>query len=176
MKDEKYDYQLKHPQGLDRPLITKKDLVNFVTKIIFQASAGHAAVNFMQFEYMCFAPNVPAVMRGKIPKEDDRGKIGMERILSSLPSMRSSLIQAGAAYALSEFSDVEVFLLPTGAKGSEPSKPPRWLFTKGEVDKAYFNFLIKLSEIEEKIINRREEGKVPYEVLLPSRIPYGIAI
>ena len=61
---------------------------------------------------------------------------------------------------------------------SKPSGffPPRWLFTEKEVEIAYNKFIERLREIQKSILKRRETGMTPYEVLLPSRIPYGIAI
>ena len=153
----------------------KKHLLDLVTKTIFQSSVMHAAVNFLQFEYGIFAPNVPALMRGRVPNESDRGKIDMNHILSSLPGLRASLVQAGAAFTLSEFSKDEVYLLPT-----TKWKPPRWLFTDEKVDEAYQEFISHLKRIEADIKTRNNalecQGKVPYEVLMPSKIPYGIAI
>lgn len=213
-----------------------------MTKTIYQSSAGHAQVNFLQFEYGCFAPNVPAIMKGEIPKEEDRGKITMQKVMDSLPGFRPSLVQAGATFALSQFSENEVFLLPKtehsktsshelilnsrrcyhccprcqGLDGNakcckrpsccnitDDSKyifsdsekycpnsvgqfdsnghwksffPPRWLFTERNVEIAYNKFIQRLRIIQDTIIQRRKKGITTYEVLLPSRIPYGIAI
>ena len=231
------------PEGLYETLESKKNLIDIVTKIIYQSSVGHAQVNFLQFEYGCFAPNVPAIMRGKIPTEENRGKITMDIVMESLPGFRPSLVQAGATFALSQFSENEIFLLPKtehsktsshelvlnsrrcyhccprcqGLDGnakcckrpsccnitddsneyifSESEKycpnsvgefdcnghwnsffPPRWLFTEKNVEIAYNKFIRRLRIIQDKIIQRRKKGITTYEVLLPSRIPYGIAI
>ena len=37
-------------------------------------------------------------------------------------------------------------------------------------------FIVGLREIQKSILKRKQMGMTPYEVLLPSRIPYGIAI
>ena len=167
--DEDDDYR--HPPGLPCTLETKSDLASIATKTMFQSSVGHAAVNFLQFEYGCFAPNIPGVMRGSIPNENDRGKIDMQHIQDSLPGLKPSLVQAGAAFALSEFSDDEVFLT---------DMPPRWLFTEPIAKNALDNFRNNLQHIDEIIDERNKqlemERKIPYSVLKPSRIPYGIAI
>lgn len=148
-----------------------------LTKIIFQSSVMHCAVNFLQFEYGCFSPNVPGLMRGKIPKESDRGNIDMQHILESLPNLRPCLAQAGVSYALTQFSEDEVFLLPT--KEYEVF-PPRWLFTEESAKTALDKFISNLQKVEDHIDERNQnliaDGKIPYEVLRPSRIPYGIAI
>ena len=157
--------------GFCEHIDSKASLVNLSTKIIFQSSAMHAAVNFLQFEYGCFAPNVPALMRGSIPKEEDRGHIDMARILDSLPGLRASLVQAGAAFTLSEFSKDEVFLTST---------PTQWLFTEESALGARQYFQKNLRDLDNAIQERNQkltgEGKIPYHVLKPSRVPCGIAI
>ena len=95
----------------------------------------------------------------------------MQHIQDSLPGLKPSLVQAGAAFALSEFSDDEVFLT---------DMPPRWLFTEASAKNALDNFRNNLQNIDNMIDERNKqlemEGKIPYSVLKPSRIPYGIAI
>ena len=240
--DGLYDDEKATSPGLYDAMENKKDLMDILTKTIYVSSVGHAQVNFLQFEYGCFAPNIPSVLRGELPKEDDRGHITMQKIMNTLPGFRSSLVQAGAAFTLSEFSEKEAFLLPAtevdighdndlikrcadincrcpsrrnyirkkDANRKEPHKcdytckrcdednvekfnfssehiyqidtkpsgffPPRWLFTEEEVEIAYNKFIAALREVQKTILKRRETEMTPYEVLLPSRIPYGIAI
>ena len=168
---------VRHPPGLPQKIDCRSSLVNILTKIIFQSSVMHSAVNFLQFEYGCFSPNVPGLLRGKIPKENDRGNIDMQRILDTLPGLKPCLAQAGVSFALTQFSDDEVFLLPT--KEYEVF-PPRWLFTEEPAKEALDKFIARLQKIEDHIQERNKklisEGKIPYEVLRPSKIPYGIAI
>ena len=54
--------------------------------------------------------------------------------------------------------------------------PPRWLFNEDEVKLAFGSFQKKLQEIEDVINIRNKELDIPYAVLLPSKIPFGIAI
>ena len=54
--------------------------------------------------------------------------------------------------------------------------PPRWLFNEDEVKLAFGSFQKKLEKIEEGINLRNKELDIPYAVLLPSKIPFGIAI
>ena len=58
--------------------------------------------------------------------------------------------------------------------------PPRWMFTEEKATMAFLAFQNILELIEDQIIERNSElvqnGKAPYEVLLPSRIPCGIGI
>ena len=136
----------------------------------------HAAVNYLQFNYGCYAPNVPALLKGKIPTENDKGQISEDDVKKALPGRNNSLQQAGAAYALSRFSEDEVFLLHP-KEGIDESK---FLFTEPEARSVFKRFQETLGQIENTIINRnnvlKENGETPYEVLLPSKIPYGVAI
>lgn len=54
--------------------------------------------------------------------------------------------------------------------------PPRWLFNEEEVKFAFGSFQKKLEKIEADINLRNKELNIPYDVLLPSKIPFGIAI
>ena len=65
--------------------------------------------------------------------------------------------------------------LHTCSLGSELF-PPRWLFNEEEVKIAFLTFQHRLHKIEEQIEERNSRLAVPYTVLLPSRIPSGIAI
>ena len=211
---------------------TKEELIELCTKIIFATSAKHAAVNFLQWEYARFAPVMPFSMKGRIPSEDDRGKVTEKIIIKSLPDKKCCVRSAGIAFALTEFSDDEVFLLLPGSKrgrrreseayvntllvkakntrylrgsnlksfGSDVNVsrmgqkakddvsslavksltselyPPRWLFNEQDVKTAFITFQNRLHRIEEKITERNSKLDVPYDVLLPSRVPSGIAI
>ena len=63
------------PQGLPKVVDSKSVLVNIITKVIFNSSVIHAAVNFLQFDYGCFQPNVPGVLKGSIPTQENKGEI-----------------------------------------------------------------------------------------------------
>ena len=136
----------------------------------------HAAVNFLQFNYGCYAPNIPALLRGKIPTENDKGEISEDDVKKVLPGLTNSLHQAGAAYALSQFSEDEVFLLHR----NEEIDGSKFLFTEPEAKSVFDRFQETLGQIEDTIENRnndlKDKGETPYEVLLPSKIPYGVAI
>ena len=54
--------------------------------------------------------------------------------------------------------------------------PPRWLFNEEEIKSAFGSFQKKLEQIQNEIEKRNEELEIPYEFLLPSKIPFGIAI
>ena len=106
-------------------------------------------------------------MRGSIPGEKDRGMITTRRILDSLPDQMLSAGQVELSYAMSCYSSDDLYLTNT---------PCELLFTDREVLDAMERFQNSLRIIEEEIKKRNEELKVPYDVLVPSKIPYGIRI
>jgi len=54
--------------------------------------------------------------------------------------------------------------------------PPRYLFTEQDNLDVYMKFQNSLLDIENKIEMRNKDLKYPYDVLLPSKVPCGIAI
>ena len=143
------------------------ELVQMVTRVIFTGSVVHRAINGPSFEYTHFAPNNPACMRGPMPTELDRGKIDMTKILDSLPDQRLSAIQAGIAYTLSNMSGRPLYLTEIS---------PRWMFNEPQIKEFYQQFIAHLMSIEKGINERNNTLKIPYTVLLPSKIPHGIGI
>ena len=106
-------------------------------------------------------------MRGRIPNKSDKGNITMRRILDSLPDQMLAATQVELSLAMSCYSKEELFLTET---------PPELLFTDIEVIEAIRKFKDNLETIENDIKERNQDLKVPYEVLRPSKIPYGISI
>lgn len=197
--DVVHDIVLDHLKGFDPTslcLESKCELVKVCTMIMFTCSVQHAAVNFLQWHYGCFAPISPSTMLGKIPKEKDRGKITKQDIIHALPDDWISARFASICHTLSDFSEDEVFLLHEKNKKNESTQnlktdiqrcstseliatgilPPRWLFTEQSILKAYLKFRSSLIDIEKHIKRRNKGLRYPYEVLMPSKIPYSIAI
>ena len=69
-------------------------------------------------------------------------------------------------------SDDEIEKVP----GDSDLLPPRWLFTEEEVDMVFKNYQSKLQKLEDEIEERNKNLEIPYCVLLPSRIPFGLSI
>ena len=153
--------------GFPRNVATKIRLIDLLTKIIFCVTVSHAAVNYLQYDYMAFPPVCPGTMRGKLPNKSDKGNITMRRILDSLPDQMLAASQVELSFTMSCYTKEELFLTDT---------PPDFLFTDLEVIDAINRFKTNLLAIENDIKERNHDLKVPYEVLRPSKIPYGISI
>ncbi|RXN14495.1 arachidonate 5-lipoxygenase-like isoform X1 [Labeo rohita] len=145
-------------------LKTREQLVEYLTVVIFTASAQHAAVNFGQYDWFAWIPNCPSTMRKPPPTQ--KGQVDMKYIMESLPDRGRSCWHLGAVWALSQFQDEELFL------GVYPDVH----FTEQPVKEATKTFRKKLVEVTNIIKTRNEKLKVPYWYLSPDRIPNSVAI
>ncbi|XP_073779153.1 arachidonate 5-lipoxygenase b, tandem duplicate 3 isoform X1 [Danio rerio] len=145
-------------------LRTREQLVEYLTVMIFTASAQHAAVNFGQFDWFAWVPNTPSTMRKPPPTE--KGKVDMKYIMESLPDRGRSGWHLGALWSLSQFQDNELFL------GEYPDK----YFTEEPAIEAIKNFRKTLVDITKIIKKRNETLELPYWYLSPDRIPNSVAI
>ena len=91
----------------------------------------------------------------------------MRRILDSLPDQMLAASQVELSFTMSCYSNEELFLT---------AMPHELLFTDIEVIEAIKKFHENLQAVEKDIIIRNQELKVPYEILRPSKIPYGISV
>ncbi|KAA0712563.1 Arachidonate 5-lipoxygenase [Triplophysa tibetana] len=98
----------KDPEGkkFPRSLKTREELVEYLTAVIFNASAQHAAVNFGQFEWYGWIPNSPSTMRKPPPREKD--SVDLNYIMDTLPDRGCSYEVLGMVWALSRFQENEV--------------------------------------------------------------------
>ncbi|KAG1930260.1 polyunsaturated fatty acid 5-lipoxygenase-like [Pimephales promelas] len=145
-------------------LKTREQLIEFLTVVIFTASAQHAAVNFGQYDWLSWIPNSPSTMRKPPPAQ--KGQVDMKYIMESLPDRGRSSWHLGATWALSQFQDNEIFL----------GNYPDMYFTEQPVVEATKTFHKKLAEVTKVIKSRNENLQVPYWYLSPDRIPNSVAI
>ncbi|KAF4105573.1 polyunsaturated fatty acid 5-lipoxygenase [Onychostoma macrolepis] len=147
-----------------KTLQTKKQLVEYLTIVIFTASAQHAAVNFGQYDWCSWIPNSPPTMRKPPPTK--KGEVDLKYIVESLPDRGRSCWHLGAVWALSQFQENELFL------GMYPDEH----FIEKPVKEAMVNFRKKLAEVAKDNKSRNEGKKLPYYYLSPDRIPNSVAV
>ncbi|XP_056329996.1 polyunsaturated fatty acid 5-lipoxygenase-like [Danio aesculapii] len=145
-------------------LKTRVQLIEYLTIVIFTASAQHAAVNFGQFDWYAWVPNTPSTMRKPPPTE--KSKVDLKYIMESLPDRGRSSLHLGMVWMLSRFQDKELFL------GEYPDK----YFTEEPAMEAIKKFRKKIVGVQETISKRNETLKPPYLYLSPDRIPNSVAI
>ncbi|RXN33027.1 arachidonate 5-lipoxygenase-like protein [Labeo rohita] len=89
-----------------KSLKTREQLVEYLTVVIFTASAQHAAVNFGQFDWYGWVPNSPSTMRKPPPQQ--KGQVDMKYIVESLPNRGSSREILATVWSLTRTESNEV--------------------------------------------------------------------
>ncbi|XP_049646629.1 polyunsaturated fatty acid 5-lipoxygenase isoform X2 [Suncus etruscus] len=159
-----YGMRGKKASGFPKSIKTKEKLSEYLTMIIFTASAQHAAVNFGQYDWCSWIPNAPPTMRA--PPPTAKGVVTIEQIVDTLPDRGRSCWHLGAVWALSQFQENELFL------GMYPEEH----FIEKPVKEAMARFRKNLDTIVSKIAERNKNKKLPYYYLSPDRIPNSVAI
>ncbi|XP_068405045.1 polyunsaturated fatty acid 5-lipoxygenase isoform X3 [Eschrichtius robustus] len=159
-----YGMRGKKASGFPKSIKTKEKLSEYLTVVIFTASAQHAAVNFGQYDWCSWIPNAPPTMRA--PPPTVKGVVTIEQIVDMLPDRGRSCWHLGAVWALSQFQDNELFL------GMYPEEH----FIETPVKEAMARFRKNLDTIVSVIAERNKNKKLPYYYLSPDRIPNSVAI
>ncbi|XP_017283991.1 polyunsaturated fatty acid 5-lipoxygenase [Kryptolebias marmoratus] len=147
-----------------KSLKSRDELIEYLTVVIFTASAQHAAVNFGQYDWCSWIPNAPSTMRKPPPQE--KGLADMKLIIESLPDRGRSSWHLGAVWALSQYQENELYL------GMYPDE----YFIEKPVKAAMEKFRKQLAEISNSIKRRNEGKKLPYYNMSPDKIPNSVAV
>eukprot|EP00118_Oscarella_pearsei_P019847 m.213385 g.213385 ORF g.213385 m.213385 type:complete len:702 (+) comp39785_c0_seq1:3-2108(+) len=147
-----------------KSLESVKELIEWLTCVIFCCSAQHAAENFGQFDYYAYNPNAPMIMRQPPPTK--KGEVNAAHVLKSIGTTTDACVQIAATWTLAAFSEDEVFL----------GNYPEHHFKEEATIKAIEGFQSELSRIDAEIDQRNGAIEVPYIYLKPSRVPNSIAV
>uniref|UniRef100_A0A8C1YKN4 Uncharacterized protein n=1 Tax=Cyprinus carpio TaxID=7962 RepID=A0A8C1YKN4_CYPCA len=134
---------------------SREQLVEYLTAVIFTASAQHAAVNFGQFDWYGWIPNSPSTMRKPPPQQ--KGQVDLKYIMESLPDRECSS---------------KTLLFSQLYLGTYPDM----YFTEQPVKEAIKTFRHKLDEVTNIIKSRNEKLTLGYCYLSPDKIPNSVAI
>ena len=94
--------------GFPSQIVTKGELTDYCTLIIFTGSAQHASVNFGQYDMYGFIPNAPGTLRLPPPPEKGLADHEYTMLINTLPNMADTVKQIRLVNAFSKFSDDEV--------------------------------------------------------------------
>ncbi|MEV4978500.1 AraC family transcriptional regulator [Enterobacter ludwigii] len=146
-----------------KPIDGVKALKDALTMAIFVASAQHAAVNFAQPEWMSYAPAMCGSHAVKAPNIQ-KGHSNSDWV-NMQPQYNQALLKL-TIYTL--LGGTSHGLLGAYIKPGTENEP---LFTDIHITTLLTKFRNRLLEIEDVITKRNLTRYIPYEYLLPSRIP-----
>nr|XP_061794001.1 polyunsaturated fatty acid 5-lipoxygenase-like isoform X2 [Nerophis lumbriciformis] len=150
--------------GFPTELKSCEELIEYLTVIVFTASAQHAAVNFGQYDWCSWIPNAPSTMRRPPPTQ--KGFTDVDLIINSLPDRGRSSWHLGAVWALSQYQENELYL------GTYPDEH----FIEKPVKAAMEKFRKSLADISSAIKTRNQRKKLPYYNMSPDKIPNSVAV
>jgi len=172
MAHNAYGWEDGNFRGMPEKIETKEKLIEICTIIIATSSAQHSAVNFSQYETYKFAPNCPSIMRMDPPKNTD--EVDMKRVLDSLPSIDQTSAVVGIVYALSKYSEVEVYLNDESRK-TQNRVGEIWFYGEEE-NKLIEKYQDQLKVLDEDMRLTNTKIIIEYKYLQPSMVPKSIAI
>uniref|UniRef100_H2YSA1 Lipoxygenase domain-containing protein n=1 Tax=Ciona savignyi TaxID=51511 RepID=H2YSA1_CIOSA len=150
--------------GLPEQITSIEELVEFASCIIFTATFRNAGVSNGLFDICMNVPNAPLNMA--LPPPTEKGKGTHEMILQSLPTKASSCMQVTLCHALSKHGEEEVYM----------ADYPVDIFCEEPAQRAAVHFRDELQRMSTLVRSRNEGSNIPYEYLLPERVPLAISI
>ncbi|MFZ4079604.1 MAG: lipoxygenase family protein [Pirellula sp.] len=174
-QDVQADYELKawigeltsreggRVQGLPRAEgLTKVNLAEVVTFVMYTCSVQHAAVNFPQYDHMSYTPNMPLAGYRPAPSSVDE-QLDESDYYAMLPPLDMVELQMSLGYLLGT-----VHYTQLGQYARDHFKDPR----VSEPMKQFQRDLVGIGEL----IQQRNLVRPNYETLLPQGVPQSINI
>jgi arachidonate 15-lipoxygenase len=147
-------------------LTTVAQLQAILTQVIFTCGPQHAAVNFPQWDYMAYCPNMP--LAAYHPPD------GAEALLPYLPPQRQAAVQLEIIGALSllRYDRLGHYF----HDGDGPRVRDAAFFVDPRAQAELVVFQRALEEVERRISWRNPRRRSPYPYLLPSLVPNSINV
>ncbi len=141
---------------------TVDELIALITTFVHIAGPGHSAVNFAQFPYMGFVPNMNGASYEPVPGADLADE--EESLTAMLPPLRPALEGVTMVYFLSH------------VRSTKLGHYAPFHFRNHEASKAVHGFQRHLKSIEGIIDERERDRFLPYPFLKPSLVLQSISI
>jgi arachidonate 15-lipoxygenase len=140
---------------------TVDELVDIATTIIFTCGPQHAAVNYPQYEYMAFIPNMPLAAYRPITEEGEFSD--RNSLLSFLPPPKPTADQLTIIYILSAYRYDRLGYY------DQP-------FEDAEAQALIVAFQQELNAVERKIELNNKSRLIEYSYLKPRLIPNSTSV
>ncbi|KAF6726834.1 Arachidonate 15-lipoxygenase B [Oryzias melastigma] len=160
----KHGFLSEKKNGIPQQFDTLKELVKFVTMVIFTCSAQHAAVNSGQYDFCGWMPNAPCTMQ--TPPPTKKGTVTEATILNALPDIKTTIHTLATIWLLSK----------TGFDARYLGNYVEEHFTEEFPRQKIRAFQDELSQLSKKIENRNQSLDVPYKYLDPSQVENSVSL
>ena len=147
-------------KGVPERIDNLQQLINIVTAIIFTCGPQHSAVNYPQYEYMTFVPNMPLAGYESVKPNPT---IDLKDMMAFLPPPNQAAEQLQILYGLAAYRYDRLGYY---------DRP----FTDPRAEEAVRLFQQDLNHIERKIELRNKNRLVEYDYLKPSLVLNSISI
>ncbi|MCC5670506.1 hypothetical protein LC653_43730 [Nostoc sp. CHAB 5784] len=145
----------------------KQQLASVLQNIIWKTSAGHAILNFAQFDYGSYIPNYPIAMLAPMPEGEE--EISDEYVKTALPHTPNRILfQLNSAYLLTAPSRHRF-------AGHLAIAPLAKRFPEVQ-HRVNLRFAALSADIKVRNMELENAGKLPYPYLDPENLPPSIDI
>ncbi len=148
--------------GGKKGFTSKSVLVEVLTRIIYAATAGHAAVNNGQYDYYGFIPNTPGALYAPPPRSKSE-KWDEERLARAMPGFKAASIQILMVRLLSRRTEMPIGQFET-----------RFFAGTNDVWPIVSDFRKELHDLSVNIKRRNVGLDMPYTYLDPDQVPCSI--
>ncbi|XP_070845516.1 hydroperoxide isomerase ALOXE3-like [Chaetodon trifascialis] len=145
-------------KGFPKSFTSPSELTYFVTMVIFNASAQHAAVNDSQLDFFGWMPNAPIGLQR--PPPTCKGRCSEQSLLDAFPDMNSTVHGLATVYLLSK---KPADFVPLGGSAEQH-------FTEGVPVEMAARFHSDLKRLSCDIRARNVGLKLPYVYLDPAAV------
>ena len=158
-----------HVIDMTSPINTRQELIDLVTTVIFTCGPQHGAVNFSQYDYMAFVPNMPLAAYCPVPGQNPNTgafeeEVDEQFLMQFLPPTRPTSEQTQFAEILTSFKYDRLGFYEDDA------------FEDPDALQLVENFQQDLFQIERRIDLRNGKRQVPYPFMKPSEILNSISM
>lgn len=140
--------------GMPSKIETVEQLIDVVTIVVFTCAPLHSALNFAQYEYIGYVPNMPYAAYHPIPEE---GNVDMKTLMQFLPPYETAAIQLKWTEMLTSYHYDRL-----GHYDEKFEDPRAQSLTE--------QFQRNLNDVEQQIEQANTSRPVPYNYLKPSQI------
>ncbi|MBO3457480.1 lipoxygenase [Aetokthonos hydrillicola Thurmond2011] len=141
-------------KGMPQKIETLEQLIEVLTVVIFTCGPLHSVLNFTQYEYMAFVPNMPYAAYHPVP--ETKG-IDMATIMKFLPPFKQAADQVFWTMVLTSYHYDKL-----GFYDEEFADPL--------AQELLIQFRQNLADVERQIDIKNQTRQVPYQYFKPSQI------